>query len=260
MKTISFLYERHNYLNRNIEYLINTEIIEYDIKSAGFNIIKSYGLMEPEDINKMEKMNKKKRQIFIGKRIRNDKPLSKRISECFVDIRKQFFEENQLTDADVVSIKKDAIYTLRRCRVLDFGGVEFVDKNIYTSYYYLNKKEFYYNSFNDTLDIKGISDEVLEYHREFMVDFLIKLFKAFEISDQKYIIRILRDFMFHYKNKDLPVGYYRELNADSYYSIMEEMITGRIILKDIDEDDINHTLDIGYNYIMYLLPIMRILI
>lgn len=260
MNTISFLYERHNYLNKNIEYLINTEIIEYDIKSAGYNIIRHYKLMENDDISKMEKMNKKRRQIFIGKKIRKDKKLSKRISECFVDIRKQFFDENKLTDTDILSIKKDAIYTLRRCRVLKFGDVEFVDKNIYTSYYYLNKKEFYYNSFTETLDVKGISDEMLEYHREFILDFLSKLFKAFEISDQKYIIRVLRDFMFHYKNKDLPVGYYRELNADSYYSIMEEMVTGRVLLKDVDEDDINNTLDIGYNYILYLLPIMRILI
>jgi len=34
---MSSLFKKHFYLNKNIEYLISNEIIEYDIKSAGFN-------------------------------------------------------------------------------------------------------------------------------------------------------------------------------------------------------------------------------
>ena len=60
------LYEKHNYLNKDIEYLISREIIEYDIKSAGFNLIKQYKLLDDAKILHLESLSKKQRQITIG--------------------------------------------------------------------------------------------------------------------------------------------------------------------------------------------------
>ena len=45
---VSELYKRTMYLNKNIEFIFGKEIIEYDIKSAGFNIIKKFKFL-PED-------------------------------------------------------------------------------------------------------------------------------------------------------------------------------------------------------------------
>ena len=40
----SKLYERTLYLNKEIDYLFNCEIREYDLKSAGLNLIKYFKL------------------------------------------------------------------------------------------------------------------------------------------------------------------------------------------------------------------------
>ena len=44
------LYKRSIYLNRDIDYLFNSEIIEYDIQEAGFNIIKYFKLLSESEI------------------------------------------------------------------------------------------------------------------------------------------------------------------------------------------------------------------
>ena len=38
----SSLYERTLYLNKDIDYIINSEIREYDLKSAGLSLIKEF--------------------------------------------------------------------------------------------------------------------------------------------------------------------------------------------------------------------------
>ena len=59
------LYEKHNYLNKNIRLIVNEKLTEYDIKDAGFNIIKRDKLLDYKMIKKLELMNKQDRNIYI---------------------------------------------------------------------------------------------------------------------------------------------------------------------------------------------------
>ena len=45
----SALYTKTNYLNKNIDYLLNTDIREYDLKSAGLSLIKYFKLLPEKD-------------------------------------------------------------------------------------------------------------------------------------------------------------------------------------------------------------------
>lgn len=250
------LYEKHNYLNRNIEYLINNEITEYDMKSAGFNIIKKFKLLDNNKIEHLESLSKKRRQITIGLYQKDDPAFKEELNEKFIEMRKLFFEANELKDDEVLSIKKDAIVTLRKCFNTTFDNVEFVDKNVYTSYFYINKFEFYVN--DKTLDLKGIDNEKLELHRAYMLDFLYKIFRLFETnSNKKYIIENLREFISFYKDKMLHIGYYRELNRDSLYKLNREFLNDYIGLENTKTLD---GIDISYNYMKYIVPIMNILL
>jgi len=249
------LYERHNYLNKNIAYLVSNEIVEYDIKSAGFNIMKRYKLLEDYKISYLERLNKKQRQIQIGLYIKNDKELGKTLNEKFVEVRRWFFEQNNIQDDDVLSIKKDAIITLKRCLNTQLDNLEFIEKNIYTSYYYLNNMEFYYN--RDNIHVKGISDELLELHKEYMLDFLHDFFKMNEISKRKKVVELLNDFAFYYKDRKLEMGYYRELNKQSLFRLRDNLFNNTLGIKDVG--DISK-IDIGYNYFNYVVPLISILI
>jgi hypothetical protein len=252
---MSTLYTRHNYLNKDIEYIISNEIIEYDIQSAGFNIMKKYKLLDEQKIRFLETLGKKQRQIQIGLYQREDRSLVKQLNEKFVEVRKWFFENNDIKDEDILSIKKDAIMTTKRCFVTEFDNITFAEKNIYTSYYYLNNYEFYYN--RDSIDVKGIGDDLLELHREYMLDFLFNFFRMNEISKRKSVIDLLKDFAYYYKNKELNIDYYRELNTQSLFKIHERLFGEKIGLKYTKDKD---SLDISYNYMNYVVPLISILV
>ena len=132
--------------NKNIYKLANQVIIEYDLKSANTSLCKEYGLLPKETIKEIEELPKKERVVRIGKLMRKDKTFTQNLKKAFIDIRRRFFEENQIEDEDILAIKKDAIFCLKEVKYTDFGECYFSDKNRYTSYMYLNGFEFYYKS------------------------------------------------------------------------------------------------------------------
>ena len=103
----SELYKRSLYLNKNIDYLFGVDICEYDIESAGLNIIKYYGLLPQDRITYLEGMSKEARNKQIGIYQRDDSVFKEALSEGFVNIRKEFFELNEIEDDDILSVKKE---------------------------------------------------------------------------------------------------------------------------------------------------------
>ena len=248
------LYEHDSYLDKDIPYLISTEIVEYDISSAGFNLCRYYKLLPESKLQYLESLEKKERQRALGLLCRDDDTLNENLKKAFVNIRKEFFEANGIKDSDVLSIKKDAIFMLRRCHVTEFGNVVFKEKHVYTSYYYLNRKEFYVG---ERLDVKGISDAILSKHDNYMLDFLYKFFKLIETSSRRNCIRELMGFVDAYKAGNLEIGYYRELNEHSLYR-MKESVAGWVVMADTVESI--DGVDTGYNYIRYIVPLIQVLI
>lgn len=249
------LWERHNYLNKTIPYIVSRDIVEYDIQSAGFNLIKRYKLLNDSKIQYLDGLDKKKRQIMIGLYEKNDKELKTNLNNAFVEARRLFFESNNLDADDVISIKKDAIITTKRCYNTTFDNIEFIEKNVYTSYFYLNKFEFYIGL--NSIDVKGIHDDKLELHKEYMLDFLFKIFKMFETTSRDIIIKNIKDFSYYYKNRYLEIGYYRELNKDSLFKLNKMLLENMIGV--IDTDDID-SIDINYNFMHYVIPIVNLIL
>ena len=44
------MYEKDLYINENNPYLFNTDIFEYDMKDAGFSLIKEFKLLDKKNI------------------------------------------------------------------------------------------------------------------------------------------------------------------------------------------------------------------
>lgn len=250
----SELYKYHGYLDKNQELLIGKEIIEFDIRSAGFNLIKRNKLLDNDTITKLEKItDKKARQKQIGLLIRRDKSkeLGKKLNDSFVNIRKEFFEANDIQDDDVLSIKKDAIFLFKNCEHTVFDNVEFVKKNQYTSYMYIDKKEIYFN--NDTLHVKGINDTLLKYHKDYMCDFIFSSMLLLEQSSD-HLKKFLVDFSDLYKARELPIGYYREFDKSCLFRMKD---LPNVLFEEYGlVDDV----DINYNYMNIIIPLINILI
>ena len=192
----------------------NTKIIEYDLKSANTSLCREYNLLPIKQIEEIESMKKDKRVVIIGKLMRKDKVFKEGLKEAFVDIRRRFFEANNIEDKDILSIKKDAIFCFGEKEVTEFGTCKFKDKNTYSSYMRLNNFEFYYHPYLSSLggecklDIKGIDDTTLQKHKGFMLNFFATAFRHFETSDLYTQLGYLKRFIDRYKHLELEVGYY----------------------------------------------------
>lgn len=229
------------WLNPNIEYLFNEEIIEYDIHDAGFSIIQQYHLLPPEKIRELEGIQRGvKRHIAVGMLQRDDKEFSKRLADKFAEVRQLFLMMNQLNDDRILSVKKDAIYTLGKCKRTTFGKVRFAEKNTYTSYIRfpdVNNLELYYGP--NGIDVKGMGELAVNRHRLYLLEFIRMLFRLIEDQDTSVRRKFMR-FLNQYKAGELEEEYYIEFNNLSrepnklfnYQNILLPLL--KIILREVN--------------------------
>lgn len=259
----SKLYERTTWLNKNIDFSFGSSIREYDMKSAGLSLIKEFNLLSNEDINKLESMNKQKRNKEIGLIQRRDKGFAKELLNKFIEARRRFIISNRINENNILSIKKDAIFVIDRdCCELDFGHIHFITKNEYTSFLKLNKLEFYINTNSKQIDVKGLGQDIEdktqlhEYHDEYMLNFIMKFCTMKEnIVDRKIMQRYLSTFVKKYLNKELPAGYYRELDRMHPIRLKFEDMDKEVCMREYNKVD---NVLINFNYFMYILPLVSL--
>jgi hypothetical protein len=260
-KEISLLYQRDSYLNKDMDILINKDIIEYDLKSANTSLCREYKLLPESVIQSIEDLPRKERVVKIGKMMRKDSKLKEGLKKAFPDMRRRFFEANEIEDHDILTIKKDAIFTLRKCKVTEFGKCKFVPKNQYSSYMYVNKLEIYYkpdifDPSQSVIHVKGISDAELVKHNNHMLAFLRTLFRHLEESSTSTKYTFIKNFMDNYKTRKLDPDFYREFDQYSIIRSNESDVTyddATFIPYDNKTDHI----EISYNFFNILLPIAR---
>ena len=124
----------------------------------------------------------------------------------------------------------------------------FVPKNTYTFYMKSMTLQIFYGynqiTNSEVLDIKGIKDIQLEYHRDYMVNFLCSLMYMIQNNTIEDTLQYYNNFYEQYINRKLPIEYYREFNSRSKFKV------GRYLLDYIDLSYIN-MIDINTN--LYLL-------
>lgn len=255
---ISDLYKRTMYLNKETEFLFGDEIIEYDIQSAGFNIIKKFGFLPEATIDWLEGLDKHSRHIQIGLLEKNDEVLKRNMKRGFVACRKKLFKENDLQDNHVLSIKKDAIFIVgTKLRETEFDNIRFIKKNVYNSYIYLNKIEFYMN--DEGCDCKGINDILVRLHQDYMLDIFREFAALMRHSTIKKQLSFIKEVSVAYRRRELEHGYYRELNRRSLFRPIEPLgILNSKMGYNFYESDLKK-IDITYNYMNYLVPLYRFL-
>ena len=247
-------YTKDLYVNHGFDFIRSANIKEYDIRAAGFNILIAANVLSKEKIDKLNSLPKKKRNIKIGLMIKSNKEYGKIINKGLVEYRKKFFEANDIEDNNLVSVHRDAILVVnKRIKQTVFDNIEFVQKNKYSSFYYINKKEFYYSKINNTLHVKGIDDEILEISQDYFLSFMRKVISYNEISQQS-AGEYLYKFADKYRHKKLNKNYYRELDNGLYRLLDLKFAGSDVGVVDIDKEYI----DIDWNYKRYILPLISI--
>ena len=246
---VSMLWKEKNYLT-DAQYIIGRHIYEYDISKANINVLYYLGEIDHDYYEKLKRMPRMKRQIEIGYLLKYNEGLADKLSEGIANFRRLLFEDNQLEDMDILSIKNDAIFVIgKRLSVTKFDNVEFVLKNHYTTYVRLDKHLEIYaesNSVDGTmsLDVKGISDLKLELHHQYMATMLADVVYYMETHDIKDGLTYLGDIYNKYIEKQLPPGYYRNFNAESDFTVVAN---GTMYSVEFCTQDMYSALDIGCN-------------
>lgn len=248
------LKSRSNWTSKSIVYLKNATITEYDLRSGGLSVIKQNRLLDQRYIDRLDAMEKPKRNIAIGKLQLRVKSLSKSMVEGFGDARQMFADQNGLTEADVLSVKKDAIFVINKridhMKVSEF--LEFRPKNVYTSYMLIGTKEAYFSSMGNTLTIKGVSDAVREKQAGFLFRDAARFMRQSERVDRSLLYENLRKYRSDYLNRRLPIETYRNIDTGMF-------ATDEYELDDVDDEYIE-SIDIAYDYIYFVLPMIRALL
>ena len=243
------LHERTTWTNPNIKYLKNVKIYEFDLKSAGLSIIKEKKLLSEKKIKQLEEMPKEKRTVVEGIQIRNNPQFKEIFEKTFADVRYAFLYYNNLTEDDILSIKRDAIFVInKKPSELVFGeNFKFVQKHLYSSYIKLDNKEIFYSPDTDSLDIKGINTDVT-YNECIWNDVKHILKMSEKISGEK-IFPLLKNYRRKYLRRELDIEAYRNI------------VTGKFHIDEnqyeyVNEGDLED-IDIEYNYINLILPLIQ---
>ena len=255
----SLLFKNNAYLNKNFNYIKGT-IREFDMKAAGLSIIKSKKLLDQKTIEKLENMPKFDRNKRIGIMKISNRTLSQEMQKGFREYRERCFKANNIEDKDIISIHNDAIITVNKAILHNkFDFVQFVEKHRYTSYFYINKIEFYFNSRTKDLEIKGIKDEKLKKHKKYMIKFLKDIFYLIEMGNVDDAILYIKKFADKYRKGKLDIRYYRELNDVSQYRFKDISIMNSNIYINHDERLNTDMIDISYNYMAFIVNIAKLI-
>lgn len=246
--SLEHLYKAVNWTNRNIPFVVNRPIIEYDMRRAGLSVIKEFELLPQDKIQKLDEMEKHKSDVTIGKMRKKDKDFSKRFGEAMTKARKLFIDANRLEEPDIISIKNDAFFVIGECMEREFGFIEFRPKNTYTSFINLDRIEFYYSS--QKMDVKGLGDDVLRNQEDYWIASIQKFMRLIETGTKAEVLLYMKHLVDSYKALELPGAYYREFSVQDKYRTLEGDLYGEY-WEDRKED-----LDISYNYEHVVLPLV----
>ena len=248
------VYEYDTYI-APINHLIDRYIREYDISKANINILLYLGLIDKSTYNYLYNTDRMTRQIKVGYMQKN-RDIAKALSEGFKFMRTEFCTMNNIQNYDILSVKKDAIYLIDKIPSHTTisnqnNTIEFVTKNTYTSWYRLDKVEYYYylNTMTkeEKLDIKGISDITIGLHENYMIDLLKYLFNL--AQNKRYIdaIDTIRNFISKLNDREVSIEYYRELNNRSMFKVNGVVDGYAMYLEGLNSKVKPTDIDISYN-------------
>lgn len=222
---MNVLWEKFHYIKNDTPFIIDTQLYEYDISKANISVLRDRNMISEQDYQYYLNCDKMEREIAVGKLQGTDPKLSTAIKEGIANARRIFLESNDIPDSRILAIRNDAITIIgmkaNNLQITD--RVVFRQSGYYTSYYKIGFIEYLYLfdiiTQTEKMDVKGLGDEGILLHKNFMLEFLSELFYSAQIEGIAASISLLQMFYHNYIHGLLDIGYYRELNSRSMYKL-----------------------------------------
>ena len=240
-----------NYLNKDIIYLRNKRIEEYDIQQGGYSCSLKYNLLTEDEKLLLSGFTKKERHIYLGNKAREQRNFTKELHNCFKQEINNFVEVNEINESDILSIKKDSItFYNSKIQNTDFDGVKFTQRSYFTSYLLVNKYEFYINGRNNETLCKGLNLSNSQYT---LVEEIFNILRISESKNNNLLFNLLKEIRTEYLSLNLDNSYYKELNAiNKFISILNFSLIalGLLTLIDIFASTVANVF--GFFFLIYL--------
>ena len=250
---MSKLWDKSRYSSR-IEYILDNIIREFDISKANISVLRDANVLSEEQYQYYLNAPRMERQIAIGKLQGSNTAVSEILKSGITNARRVFLESNNVQDSEVLYIRNDAIAVIgsrwiSQLQVSDH--VAFRESAHYTAFYKFNTIDmlYLYDAIKNEehLDLKGLGDEAISLHKDFMIDFLCELFYTAQTRGVEEALQILDNVHSQYINMQMPIGYYREFNSKAGFKLHDDMSMCRYLyLKYATEYDKRY-IDIGFN-------------
>lgn len=220
METNSPILTQKEYLNSS---RYNTgRIIEYDIKAANVNVLYHEGVFSKDKYDYLISLPKTSREIAVGNIIREDKTIYHTLMNGIFKFRRQLIESNDIQEDEIVRIATDAVYVNRfsDLRYTKFDNIEFVKKSESSNMMILLDLIIFSKYFDNNIDIdvKGLGKSAI-YHQQYMLSLIANVIYMFERVSLEDAIGYLVSMYEQYVRRELPLGFYRELNPNSGYLV-----------------------------------------
>jgi hypothetical protein len=214
----------------------------YDLRAAGLSAARELDLIPEAEFSRLMGLPKKQRQVAVGKMYREDPAFGSAVEARIAEAMSTFISENGLAQEDIISVKRDAVYSKKPCSSLSVGEfLSFRESAKFSSFVKAPGLEFYYSSWDNTYEVKGISPERLVLHSGFMLDALIGIMSTAEQDDKSLVVMRARKLHEDYVTASLPVGFYRELNPESMFRFEGKIGTlGLLSDSAMDLESIDH--------------------
>lgn len=221
---MNHIWSNKNYKSK-CQFLIDTDIYEYDITKANISILIDSGAISLDLYNYLYNAPKSERTIVVGKMQGKDSNITQILNIGIENARRIFIESNNIDPNSIISIRNDAImYVGHQASTLKISDhTSFRMSGNYSSFYNIGFVDYLYKfdivTQYENMDIKGLGKESIKLHNEYMIDFLKELFYTAQIDGIEQAISMLQKFHSAYINLDLDIGYYRELNSMSKFKL-----------------------------------------
>lgn len=247
------LWQKSHYASK-IEYIVDSIIREFDISKANISILRDANVLSEERYQYYLTCPRMERQIAIGKLQGSNPKISEILKSGITNAKKIFMETNSIDDSEVLYIRNDAIAIIgqRIIRNLNISEhVSFRQTAMYTSFYKFKSLDFLYfydpvtNS--ERLDVKGLGEDGVRLHKDFMLEFLSELFYCAQMEGIQNAIQLLQMVHQNYLKRELSIGYYRELNSGARFKLSQSISMYSTLYMDYASEFHKQYLDISTN-------------
>ena len=254
----------------SLKILTNTLITEYDIRKANVSIMEAYHLAPPEVIAKIRALPREERQRKVGLMERDDRHFKDALENAFTDIIQRFLKANELDiDVDVTDIRRDAVFVVAKpVNVTTFSNsIVFRPKETFHAMVKIGNFGFFFRTTDSRKDHVAVDgfigsnkpQEVLERLKPGMISFLEEFVEVTERSngDKRKVYTWMKVFCRMYKARELDAEYYREFNRDASFRVPTG--SGFSLFNFISDDQIDQ-IDISFNYMNIIVPLLQIIV